>query len=66
MRDGPLSVHASLVRQDAAPGLHHPAAVAAAQRGEITHLTYAVDDAARILCVVVIGHRREVYRGLDL
>jgi mRNA interferase RelE/StbE len=27
---------------------------------------YAVDDAARTLRVVVVGHRREVYRGLDL
>jgi mRNA interferase RelE/StbE len=27
---------------------------------------YAVDDAARTVRVVVVGHRREVYRGLDL
>jgi mRNA interferase RelE/StbE len=27
---------------------------------------YAVDDAARVIAVAVIGHRREVYRNLDL
>ncbi len=27
---------------------------------------YAVDDAARVVRVVVVGHRREVYRNLDL
>jgi mRNA interferase RelE/StbE len=27
---------------------------------------YAVDDAARLITVAVVGHRREVYRGLDL
>jgi mRNA-degrading endonuclease RelE of RelBE toxin-antitoxin system len=27
---------------------------------------YAVDDAARTVRVVVVGHRRDVYRGLDL
>lgn len=27
---------------------------------------YAVDDAARLVRVVVVGHRREVYRNLDL
>lgn len=27
---------------------------------------YAVDDAARLVTVAVVGHRREVYRGLDL
>jgi len=25
-----------------------------------------VDDAARVVTVAVVGHRREVYRGLDL
>lgn len=27
---------------------------------------YAVDDAARTVRVVVVGHRREIYRSLDL
>ena len=27
---------------------------------------YAVDDATRVVRVVVVGHRREVYRNLDL
>jgi len=27
---------------------------------------YAVDDRARTVTIVVVGHRREVYRGLDL
>jgi mRNA interferase RelE/StbE len=27
---------------------------------------YAVDDAARLVRVAVVGHRREVYRNLDL
>jgi mRNA interferase RelE/StbE len=27
---------------------------------------YAVDDAARIVTVATVGHRREVYRHLDL
>ncbi len=27
---------------------------------------YAVDDAARTVRVVIVGHRREVYRGLNL
>jgi mRNA interferase RelE/StbE len=29
-------------------------------------MIYAVDDAARVVTVAVVGHRREVYRGLDL
>jgi mRNA interferase RelE/StbE len=27
---------------------------------------YAVDDAMRVITIAVVGHRREVYRGLDL
>ena len=27
---------------------------------------YVVDDAARVVTVAVVGHRREVYRSLDL
>jgi mRNA interferase RelE/StbE len=27
---------------------------------------YTVDDATRVVRVVVVGHRREVYRNLDL
>jgi mRNA interferase RelE/StbE len=27
---------------------------------------YAVDDAARVVTIAVVGHRREVYRSLDL
>ncbi len=27
---------------------------------------YAVDDQARMVTVAVVGHRREVYRGLDM
>jgi len=27
---------------------------------------YSVDDATRVVRVVVVGHRREVYRNLDL
>lgn len=27
---------------------------------------YAVDDTARVVTVAVVGHRRDVYRGLDL
>jgi mRNA interferase RelE/StbE len=27
---------------------------------------YIVDDAARVVTVAVVGHRRDVYRGLDL
>jgi mRNA interferase RelE/StbE len=29
-------------------------------------IIYDVDDAARVVTVAVVGHRREVYRGLDL
>jgi mRNA interferase RelE/StbE len=29
-------------------------------------MIYAVDDAARVVTVAVVGHRRDVYRGLDL
>lgn len=29
-------------------------------------IIYAVDDRARMVTVAVVGHRREVYRGLDL
>lgn len=27
---------------------------------------YAVDDTAKVVTVAVVGHRRDVYRGLDL
>ena len=27
---------------------------------------YAVDDQARVVTVAAVGHRREVYRNLDL
>lgn len=27
---------------------------------------YVVDDGARVVTVAVVGHRRDVYRGLDL
>jgi len=29
-------------------------------------IIYAVDDAARVVTVAVVGHRRDVYRSLDL
>jgi mRNA interferase RelE/StbE len=29
-------------------------------------IIYAVDDTARIVTVATVGHRREVYRHLDL
>lgn len=29
-------------------------------------IIYAVDDRARVVTVAAIGHRREVYRGLNL
>jgi len=29
-------------------------------------IIYAVDDAARVVTVAVVGHRRDVYRNLDL
>lgn len=29
-------------------------------------IIYAVDDGARVVTVAVVGHRREVYRNLDL
>lgn len=29
-------------------------------------IIYAVDDDARIVTVAIIGHRREIYRNLDL
>jgi mRNA interferase RelE/StbE len=29
-------------------------------------MIYAVDDAARMVTVAVVGHRRDVYRCLDL
>jgi mRNA interferase RelE/StbE len=29
-------------------------------------IIYDVDEAARLVTVAVVGHRREVYRGLDL
>ena len=29
-------------------------------------MIYAVDDAARLVTVAVVGHRREVYRNLSL
>jgi mRNA interferase RelE/StbE len=29
-------------------------------------IIYAVDDAARVVTVASVGHRREVYRDLDL
>ncbi len=29
-------------------------------------MIYAVDDAARVVTVAVVGHRRDVYRSLDL
>jgi mRNA interferase RelE/StbE len=29
-------------------------------------LIYAVDDTAHVVTVAVIGHRRDMYRGLDL
>jgi mRNA-degrading endonuclease RelE of RelBE toxin-antitoxin system len=31
-----------------------------------TAVIYAVDDHARTVTVAVVGHRREIYRGLDL
>jgi mRNA-degrading endonuclease RelE of RelBE toxin-antitoxin system len=27
---------------------------------------YAVDDGSRVVTVAVVGHRREIYRTLDL
>jgi mRNA interferase RelE/StbE len=29
-------------------------------------IVYAVDDSARVITVAAIGHRREVYRDLDV
>lgn len=29
-------------------------------------IIYAVDDKARVVTIAVIGHRREIYRNLDL
>jgi mRNA interferase RelE/StbE len=29
-------------------------------------IVYAVDDQARVVTIAVVGHRRDVYRNLDL